>query len=124
MLEVEVHPDPARDENREGLGPEGRANRRLASESNPVEQGQDTATSTGTLDREEMSELSDISTENAETTRSPTDNTMMHEVTKKPATSSSFSERVKNTLRNFFSITMGMGTGDEAETREEEEVGQ
>ena len=63
-LEVEVHPDPAIDENQEGHGPEVRGNRRLASESTPVEQGQDFATFTGTLDREEMSELSDISTEN------------------------------------------------------------
>ena len=31
MLEVEVHPKPAMDENREGHGPEGRGNRRLAS---------------------------------------------------------------------------------------------
>ena len=93
MLEVEVHPEPAMDENRDGHGPEGRGNRRLASESTPVEQGQDFTNSTGTLDREEMSELSDISTENVATTRSPTDNTMMHGVTEKPATSSSFSEK-------------------------------
>ena len=76
-FEVEVHSDPATDENQEGHGQEGRGNRRLASESTPVEQGQDFATSTGTLDREEKSELSDISTENVATTRSPTDNTMM-----------------------------------------------
>ena len=63
MPEVEVHPDQAMDEKQEIHGPEGRGNRRLASESTPVEQGQDFATSTGTLDREEMSELSDISTE-------------------------------------------------------------
>ena len=63
MLEVEVHPDQAMDENQEIHRPEGRGNRRLASESTPVEQGQDFATSTGTLDREEMSKLSDISTE-------------------------------------------------------------
>ena len=68
-----------------------------------------------------MSKLSDISTENVATTRSPTDNTMMHGVTEKPATSSSFSERVKNTLGNFFPFTMGSGKGDEAETQEEEE---
>ena len=54
-LEVEVHPDQAMDENQEIHGPEGRRNRRLASESTPVEQGQDFATSTGTLDQEEMS---------------------------------------------------------------------
>ena len=52
MLEAEVHPELAMDENRDGYGPEGRGNRRLASESTPVEQGQDFATSTGTLDRE------------------------------------------------------------------------
>ena len=63
VLEVEVHPDQAMHENQEMHGPEGRVNKRLASESTPVEQGQDFATSTGTLDREEMSELSDISTE-------------------------------------------------------------
>ena len=120
-LEVEVHPDPAMDENQEGHGPEGIGNRRLASESTPVEQGQDFATSTGTLDREEMSELSDISTENVGTTRSSTDNTMVLGVTEKPATSSSFSERVKNTIGNFFPFSMGTGTGDEAETQEEEE---
>ena len=120
-LEVQVNSDPAMDENQEGHGSEGRGNRRLASESTPVEQGQDFATSTGTLDREEMSELSDISTGNVATTRSPTDNTIMLGVTENPATSSSFSERVKNTFGNFFPFTMGTGTGDEAETQEEEE---
>ena len=54
MLEVEVHPDQAMDENQQLERPKGRGNRRLASESTPVEQGQDFATSTGTLDREEM----------------------------------------------------------------------
>ena len=49
-LEVEVHSDPAMDENQEGHGPEGRGNRRLASESTSVEQVQDFVTSTGTLD--------------------------------------------------------------------------
>ena len=68
-----------------------------------------------------MSELSDISTENVTTTRSPTDNTMMVGMKEKPATSSSFSERVKNTFGNFFPFTMGTGTGDEAETQEQEE---
>ena len=120
MLQVEVHPDPAIDEIRAGHGPKGSGNRRLASESNPVEQGQDFATSTGTLHREEMSKLSFISTENVLTTRSPTDNTMMHGVKEKPATSYTFSERVKNTLGNFFPFTMGTGTSDEAETQEKE----
>ena len=120
-LELEVHSDPAIDENQEGHGPEGRGNRRLASESTPVEQGQDFATSTGTLNREEMSEMSDISTENVATTKSPTDNTIMVGMTAKPATSSSCSERVKITLRNFFPFITGTGTGDEAEIQEEKE---
>ena len=101
MLEREIHPNPALDENRVGRGTEGSGNRRLARESTPVEQGQEFATSTGTLDREEMSELSDISTENVATTKSPTDNTMMHGVTEKMATFSLFLERVKNSLRIF-----------------------
>ena len=121
MLEVEVHPDQAMDKNQERHGPNGRGNRKLASESTPVEQGQDFAPSTGTLDREEMSELSDVSTEIVATTRSPTDNTMMVGVTEKSAMSSSFSEKVKKTFRNFIPFTMGTGTGDEAETQEEEE---
>ena len=58
MLEVEVHPEQAMDENQELHGPEGRGNRRLASESIPVEQGQGFATSTRLLDRGEMSKLS------------------------------------------------------------------
>ena len=62
MLEVEVNTDQGKNDNQEVHGLEGRC-RRLASESNPVEQGHDFATSTGTMDREEMSELSDISTE-------------------------------------------------------------
>ena len=102
MLEVEFHPDQAIEENQEIHGPEGRGNRRLASESTPVEQGQYFATSTGILDREGMSELSDISTEIVATRKSPTDNTMMAGVTEKQATSSSFSERVKITFGNIF----------------------
>ena len=122
MLEGEVHPDQAMNENREKHEREGRGNRTLAFESTPVEQGQDFATSTGTLDREEMSELSDISTEIVATRRSPTDNTMMARVTEKQATSSLFSERVKNTFENISPFTMGVGTGDEGESQEEEEV--
>ena len=45
----------------------------------------------------------------------------MHGVTGKTATSTSFSERVKNTLGNFFPFTLGSGTGDEVETLKEEE---
>ena len=121
MLEVEVHPDQAMEENQEIHGPEGRGNRRLASESTPVEQGHDFTTSTGTLDRGETSELSEISTEIVATRRSPTDNTMMAGVTEKQATSSSFSERVKNIFGNMFPFTTGAGTGDEGESQEEEE---
>ena len=51
MLEAEFHPDQAMDEDQVKHGPEGRGNRRLASEPTPVEQGQDFATSTGTLDK-------------------------------------------------------------------------
>ena len=121
MLEVEVHPDQAMHENEEMHGPDGRGNRRLASESIPVEQGQDFVTSTGTLDRAEMSELSDISTEVVATSRSPKDNTMTADVSEKQTTSSSFTERMKNTLVNIFPFTMGAGTGNEGESQEEEE---
>ena len=121
MLEVEVHPDQAMNENQEIHGPEGRGNRRLASEFTPVEQGQDFATSTGTLDREEMSKLSDISTEIVATRRSARDNTMMAGVTEKQTTSSSFSKIMKNTFGNIFHFTMGVGTGNEGESQEEEE---
>ena len=86
---MEVNTDQARNDNQEGHGLEGRG-RRLASESTPVEQGHDFATSTGTLDREEMSELSKISTENVATRKSPTDYTMMAGGTEKQTTSSSF----------------------------------
>ena len=120
-LKMDVHPDQAMDEDQEIHGPEGRGNRRLASDSTPVEQGQDFAPSTGTLVREEIAEMSDISTEIVATRRSPTDNTMMAEVTEKQATSSSFSERVKNTFGNIFPFTMGAGTGDEGESQEGEE---
>ena len=109
------------EENQEIHGAEGRGNRRLASESTPVEQGQDFATVTGTLDRGEISELSDISTKIVATRRSPTDNIMIAGVTEKQATSPSFSERVKNTSGNIFPFTIGAGTGDEGESQEEEE---
>ena len=107
--------DQAMLEYQEMHGPDGRGNRRLASEATPVEQSQDFATSTGTLDREEMSELSDISTEIVATRRTPTDNTMMADVTERQTTSSSFTERMRNTLGNIFPFTMGVGTGNEGE---------
>ena len=121
MLEVEVHPDQAMHESEEMHGPDGSGNRRLASESTPVEQGHNFATSTGTLDREEMSELYDISTEIVATRRSSADNTMMADVTERQTTSSSFTERMKNTLGNIFPFTMGVGTGNEGESQESEE---
>ena len=120
LLEVEFNTDHAMNDNQEVHGLEGRG-KRLASESTPVEQGRDFATSTGTLDREEMSELSDISIEIAATRRSPTDNTMMAGGTEKQTTSSSFSERMRNTLGNIFPFTMGGGAGNEGESQEEEE---
>ena len=46
---------------------------------------------------------------------------MIAGATEKPATSPSFSERVKIIFGNFFPFTMGTGTGDEAETQEEEQ---
>ena len=116
MLEVVIHPNIALDENQVERRTAENENRRLTSESTPVEQGHDFATSNGSLDREEMSELSNISIEKAATAGSPTDNTMMHGVTGKAVMSSSFSERVKNILGNFFPSTMGSGTGDELDT--------
>ena len=68
-----------------------------------------------------MSELSDISTEIVATRKSPTDNTRMAGVTEKQTTSSSFSERMKNTFGKIFPFTMGVGTGKEGESQEEEE---
>ena len=123
LLVVEVNTDQVMNDNQEVHGLEGRR-RRLASESTPVEpveQGHEFATSTGTLDREEMSELSEISTEIAATRRSPTDNTMMAGGTEKKTTQSSFSERTRNPLDNVFPFTMGGGTGNEGESQEEED---
>ena len=120
LLEVEVNTDHTMNDNQGVNGLEGRG-RRLASESTPVEQGHDFATSTGTLDREEMSELSDISTEVRATRRSPTDNTMMASGTGKQTTSSSFSERMKNTFGNIFPFSMGGGAGNDGESQEEED---
>ena len=45
----------------------------------------------------------------------------MADVTEKQATSSSFTERMKNTLGNIFPFTMGVGTGNEGESQESEE---
>ena len=84
---MEIHSNFFVDESRAVLETEADGDRRLTSESTPVEQGHDFATSNGTLDRE-MTELSDISTENPAAAGSPTDNTIMHGVIEKAATSS------------------------------------
>ena len=68
-----------------------------------------------------MSELSELLTENPAAAGSPTHNTMMHGKTDKLATSFSFSEKVKNTLGNFFSFTMRAVKGAEVDTQKEEE---
>ena len=110
-LEVEIHPSPAQDENQAGCGIEGNGIRVLTCEPTPVEQGHDFATSTGILDREELSELSDISIENPAVGGSPTDNNMMYGVTDKSATSSSFSERERGRTfwENIFFLYQGNG---------------
>ena len=56
-LEVEMHYSFAHDRDSAKRGIEGNEMRRLASESTPVKHEQNFATSTGTPDREEMSEL-------------------------------------------------------------------
>ena len=116
LLEVEVNTDHTMNDNQGVNGLEARG-RRLASESTPVEQGHDFATSTDFA----SFELSDISTEVAATRRSPTDKTMMASGTGKQTTSSSFSERMKNTLGNFFPFSMGGGAGNDGESQEDEE---
>ena len=100
------HPNPALDENRVGCGTEGKENSRLRSVFIPVEQG---LVRTVFLDREEMSELSDLATENPADGGSPTENNMMHGLTEKTASSSSFSERVKNNSRKIFPVYYGNG---------------
>ena len=46
---------------------------------------------------------------------------MMADVTERQTTSSSFTERMKNSLGNIFPFTMGVGTGNEGESQDEEE---
>ena len=46
---------------------------------------------------------------------------MMADGTEKQTTSSSFSERMRNTLGNIFPFTMGGGAGNEVESQEEED---
>ena len=102
-FEEEIHRSPAQNENQAGRGTEGKGTRRLTSDSTLVEHGHELATSTGTLDREEISE-------DPAGRGSPTDKNMMHGMTEEAETSSSFSERVKITLVNFFPFTMRTGT--------------
>ena len=110
------------DENRTASGTEGNGNLLpLTKESTPVEQGHDFATSTGILDREEMSDLFDISTENPAVGGSSTDNTLMHGLTEKSATFSLFSQRVKNTLGIFFPFYLKTASGDEEDIQKEED---
>ena len=59
-LEAEIHRSSAQDGNQAGYGTEGNEIRNLTSDSTPVEQGHDIASSTGTLEREENSELSNF----------------------------------------------------------------
>ena len=108
MLEVEVNTDQVKNDNQKVHGLEGRG-RRLASESTPVEQDHDFATSTGTLDREEMSELSDISTEIVATRRSPTDHTMMAGGTEKQTTVLIDLRKNEEHIRKHLSIHHGSG---------------
>ena len=117
-LKVVIRRSPAQDEDPAERGFKGNGTRRLTYESTPVEQGQDFATSTGTLDREEMLELSDMSIETQAVEGSPADHTMMQGVSGKAAPTSSFSERVKNTFENFFPFIMGAGYGAEIDTQE------
>ena len=55
ILKVEIYCSPAHDENPAERETELNWTRRLTSECTPMEQGQEFATSTGTLEREEMS---------------------------------------------------------------------
>ena len=97
-MEIKIQTNPSLDENWAGRGTEGKVNRRVTRGSVPVENGNDFVTSIGTLDREELSELSCISIKNPVVGGSPTSITMMHGVTEKAATYYLFSQRVKNTM--------------------------
>ena len=60
QLEFEIYQSTAPDDTQAGRVTKVNWNRRLTSGPIPVEQGHDFATSTGTLDREELSELSNF----------------------------------------------------------------
>ena len=78
-FEIEIHRCLAHVEIPEERRTEGNGTRRLANESTPVDQGQDSATSTGTLDREEMSELRDVLIETPVVEGSSTNHTIKQE---------------------------------------------
>ena len=59
-MEVAIHWSPGHDEDPAELATEGNEMKRLASESIPVEQGQNFATSTETLGRDQQSKMSDV----------------------------------------------------------------
>ena len=93
----------------------GRRNRRLASESTPVEQGKILPLPPG-----HWTERRCRNCPKSLLKLWQLDNTMMAGVTEKQTASSSFSERMKNTLGNIFPFTMGLGTGIEGESQKEE----
>ena len=92
LLKVEMHHSTANVEDpEEQKANEGEA-RRIASELTPVEQRHDFAISTGALDCEEMSELSDISLEKPASESSLTDFTIRQGAPDRQKTASSFLE--------------------------------
>ena len=88
-------------------GTNGNGTRRLAREYTPVEEGHDSDVLILTLDRDEMSELSDIMIEKLAEEGSPTAHTMMHGVSGKAARSSSFLNRMKKYSGDFLPIYHG-----------------
>ena len=72
-LEVAIRRNPAQDENQAGLVTKKNGIRRKMKESTPLEEGRDFATSTGTIDREEILKLPDFSIKKLAVGGSPTD---------------------------------------------------
>ena len=72
-LEVEIHRSPGQDEDPAERGTEGNEMSRLESETIPVEQGWNLATSTETFGRDQLSKLSDVSIEKPAVEGSPTE---------------------------------------------------
>ena len=94
-IEIEIHRCLAYVENPEERRTEGNGTMRLACESTPVDKGQNFVTSTGTLHREEMSELCGVLIETPVVEGSSTNHTIKQEESGKVATSYLFSERQK-----------------------------